>query len=97
VEKDASERQGFDLLRLVNERTAIKILVDGSGIMLSITTKKRAFSFFLARRYVGGKVAPTTDPFPGIVEVCGYDIRRILECWDDLYRIKIVTQAPAPQ
>jgi hypothetical protein len=79
-------------LKFINETTAFKVLVEGNGAMLSITTKKRAFCFFLSGHYVGGKVAPTTDPFPGIVEVCGYDIRKILDRWDDLYRIKIMTR-----
>ena len=80
-------------MRLINETTAFKILLDGDGLMLSITTKSRAFCFFISGHYVGGKVAPTTDPFPGIVEVCDYDIKRILDRWNELYRIKIMTRA----
>jgi hypothetical protein len=68
-------------------------MVDGYGMMLSFTTKERAFCLFISGRYVGLKVAPTTDPYPGIVEVCGYDLRKILARWDELYRIKIVPRA----
>jgi hypothetical protein len=60
--------------------------------MVSFTTKQRAFSFFVSPKFVGGKVAPTTDPYPGIVELCGYDLRKILERWDELYRIKIMNR-----
>lgn len=77
-------------MRFINETTAFKILLEGHGVMLSITTKKRAFCFFLSDRYIGGRVAPTTDPYPGIVEVCGYDLHRILDRWAELYRVKIM-------
>jgi hypothetical protein len=76
-------------MRLLNERTMFKILVDKDGAMFSITTKKRAYFFFLSGEFVGAKVAPTTDPYPGIVEVCGYNIPKILRTWDVLYRIKL--------
>jgi hypothetical protein len=78
-------------MRLLNERTMFKILVDGKGAMFSVTTKRRAYFFFLSGEFVGAKVAPTTDPSPGIVEVCGYDIPAILRNWDRLYRIKLST------
>jgi len=77
------------LVRFLNERTMFKVLVDNTGAMFSVTTKKRAYFFFLSGRYMGAKVAPTTDPYPGIVEVCGYDIPKILSSWDSLYRIKL--------
>jgi len=76
-------------MRLLNERTMFKILVDGKGAMFSVTTKKRAYFFFLSGEFVGAKVAPTTDPYPGIVEVCGYDIPKILHNWERLYRVKV--------
>ena len=76
-------------MRLLNERTMFKILVDEDGAMLSVTTKKRAYFFFLSGEFVGAKVAPTTDPYPGIVEACGYNIPKILRNWDRLYRIKL--------
>lgn len=77
-------------MRILNERTLFKILVNGDGALVSITTKSRAYYFFLSAAYVGARVAPTTDPFPGIVEVCGYNIRRIVREWDRLSRIKLV-------
>ncbi len=66
-----------------------KILVDGNGAMFSVTTKSRAYFFFLSGVYVGAKVAPTTDPYPGIVELCDYDIRKVVKNWDRLYRVKL--------
>lgn len=75
-------------MRLLNERTMFKILVDGEGAMLSVTTKKRAYFLFLSGVFVGCKVAPTTDPYPGIVEMCSYDIKSIVKNWHDLYRVK---------
>lgn len=77
-------------MRLLNEYTMFKVLVDKNGAMLSVTTKKRAYFFFLARGFVGGRVAPTTDPHPGIVEICGYDIPKIIQNWDRLYRLKLL-------
>jgi hypothetical protein len=79
-------------LKFINEATAFKILIEGRGVLLSITTKRRAFYFFLSSRYVGARVAPTTDPYPGIVELCDYDLYRILDRWNELYRIKIMNQ-----
>lgn len=73
-------------MKLVYERTFLKILVDRYGILLGLTTKKRAYFFFVTSLYVGIKVGPTTDPYPGIVEVCGYDISRIVRQWDKLYK-----------
>lgn len=75
-------------MKILNERTMFKILVDGQGAILSVTTKKRAYFLFFSRYFVGGKVGPTTDPYPGIVEVCGYDIEAIVRNWDRLFRVK---------
>jgi hypothetical protein len=77
------------LMRFLNERTMFKILVDGDGAMFSVTTRRRAYFFFLSGTFVGMKIAPTTDPYPGIVEVCGYDIPEILRNWERLYRVKL--------
>ena len=35
------------------------------------------------------RVAPTTDPFPGIVEVSDYEIEKIVENWDAIANIKL--------
>ena len=83
-------------MRILNERTLLKILVEGNGALVAVTTSRRAYYFFMARGFVGCKVAPTTDPYPGIVEVCGYDIRRILREWDSLYRIKLPAKVSKP-
>jgi hypothetical protein len=69
--------------------TPVKILVERSGILLSITTRHRAYFFFLSSLLVGIRVAPTTDPYPGIVEVSGYDIARILHNWNRLANLKL--------
>ncbi len=76
-------------MKIINEATMFKILVEGNGILLSVTTKRRAFFFFISRMFIGMKVAPTTDPYPGIVEVCNYDILRILSNWDKLHTLKL--------
>ena len=75
--------------KLICERTMFKVLVERTGILFSITTKSRAYFFFMCSRCLGIKIAPTTDPYPGIVEVCGYDISRILQNWNRLANIKL--------
>jgi len=85
--EEASAKGGIRL-KIINEATMFKILVEGNGMLLSVTTKKRAFFFFVSRRFIGLKVAPTTDPYPGIVEICDYDILRILSQWDRLHSVK---------
>jgi len=75
--------------KLICERTMFKILVERTGILFSITTKSRAYFFFMCSKCLGIKIAPTTDPYPGIVEVCGYDIRRIVHDWNRLANIKL--------
>ncbi len=77
-------------LRILNERTMFKILVNHDGALLSITTKRCAYFFFLTRVLVGARIAPTTDPFPGIVELSGYDIPKIVSNWKALSRAKVV-------
>lgn len=72
--------------RLVFERTFLKILADRNGLLFAVTTKSRAYFFFVCARYVGVRLGPTTDPYPGIVEVCGYDVERIVREWDRLYK-----------
>jgi hypothetical protein len=76
-------------MKLVQERTAFKVLLERNGLLLSFTTKKMAFFLFLSGGYVGLKVAPTTDPDIGIVELSGYDIPTILRNWDRLSRVKV--------
>ncbi len=66
-----------------------KILLERDGLLFALTLKSRAYFFFLSPGFAGAKIAPTTDPFEGIVEICNYDIARILKNWDRLYRIKI--------
>ncbi len=76
-------------MKLVQERTAFKVLLERNGLLLSFTTRNRAFFLFLSGKFVGMKVAPTTDPDLGIVELSGYDISTILDNWDRLSRAKV--------
>jgi len=80
---------------LIWERTILKILVERTGILFSITMESRAFFFFISASYLGIKVAPTTDPYPGIVEVCGYSIPRIIQNWKKLANIKVTSHEPS--
>ncbi len=76
-------------MRLVQERTALKILLGGEGAIISITMKKRAYFFFLTGTYVGAKIGPTADPDLGIVELCGYRIHDILRNWERLHLVVV--------
>lgn len=64
-----------------------KILLEGNGALLSVTMKNRAFFVFFSSACVGCKTAPTTDPHRGIVELCGYDIKKIVREWPRLHRV----------
>ena len=75
--------------KLIWEQTMFKVLIERTGILFSITTKSRAYFFFACTKLLGIKVAPTTDPYPGIVEVCGYDIPSIVQKWDKLANVKL--------
>ncbi|MGI0078736.1 MAG: hypothetical protein ACRECH_03855 [Nitrososphaerales archaeon] len=66
-----------------------KLLVERSGILFSVTMKSRAYFFFACTKLFAIRVAPTTDPYPGIVEVCGYDISRIVRNWKKIANIKL--------
>jgi hypothetical protein len=70
--------------KFINEATMFKVLVERDGILFSVTLKRRAYYFFLSRLSVGIRVAPTTDPFPGIVELSDYEISKILRNWGRL-------------
>ncbi len=76
-------------MKLVQERTAFKILVNNEGAIISITMKKRAYFFFLTGKYIGAKIGPTADPDLGIVELCGYRIHDILRNWEKLHLVVI--------
>jgi hypothetical protein len=81
-------------MKLINERTLFKILIERHGVLFSITTKKRAFFFFMSSDLFGIRIAPTTDPLPGIVELCGYDIEKIVRDWDNLSNVKFPKKLP---
>jgi len=73
-------------LRLMNESTMFKFIVEKNGAILAVTARRRSFFFFFSVSKVGVGVAPITDPLPGIVEICGYDVKKIGENWDRLSR-----------
>jgi hypothetical protein len=76
-------------MKLVHEQTMLKLLIERTGFLLAVTLKRRAFYFFMSSKLVGMRVTPTTDPYPGIVEVCGFDIPRIVANWDRLSNVKL--------
>ncbi|MEM0121650.1 MAG: hypothetical protein QW514_00400 [Thermoprotei archaeon] len=76
------------MYKLIFEKTFIKILVEKSGILIGVTTRSRAYFFFITAKYTGIRLGPTTDPYPGIVEMCDYDIEKILTMWRELYRYR---------
>jgi hypothetical protein len=67
-----------------------KLLIERSGLLFAVTLKSRAYFFFISTSLVGAKIAPTTDPFEGIVEVCNYVITRIVRDWDKLHLLKLM-------
>jgi hypothetical protein len=69
-----------------------KVLIENTGILFSVTLKQRAYFFFMSTQLLGVRIAPTTDPFPGIVEVCNYEIPLIVDRWDQLANIKLKTK-----
>jgi hypothetical protein len=81
-------------MKFINESTLFKILVERHGILFSITFKTRAFFFFLSSDLIGIRVAPTTDPLPGIVEISDYEIKKIVRDWDTLANIKLPHKIP---
>ena len=83
--------------KLIYERTMFKLLIERTGILFSITTKSRAYFFFVCTKLLGIRVAPTTDPYPGIVEVCGYDLPRIVQNWSKLANIKLREKSKSPK
>jgi hypothetical protein len=79
-------------MKFIQERTMFKLLVENTGALFSVTTRQRAYFFFLSTKMFGAKVAPTTDPYPGIVELCQYDIATIAKRWDALANVKLKTR-----
>lgn len=75
--------------KLIYERTMFKLLIEKTGILFAVTTKSRSYYFFYCTKLAGIRTAPTTDPYPGIVEVCEYDIPRIVHDWGRLANIKL--------
>lgn len=77
-------------MRIMNEATMFKFILEKSGAILAVTVRSRSYFFFLSSRKIGAGIAPITDPHPGIVEICGYDVAKIGENWDRLRRAKVL-------
>ncbi|HYY90868.1 MAG TPA: hypothetical protein VE955_02655 [Candidatus Dormibacteraeota bacterium] len=75
--------------KFIHEKTMFKLLIQKSGILFSITTRQRAYFFFASAKLVGIRIAPTTDPYPGIVEICDYDIPTIVTKWNGLASVRL--------
>ena len=75
--------------RFIQERTMFKLLVEKTGLLFSITTRQRAYFFFISRQLFGIRIAATTDPYPGIVEACDYNISMIINQWDRLSNLVV--------
>jgi hypothetical protein len=43
----------------------------------------------MSTQMFGVRIAPTTDPYPGIVEICNYEIPMIVDKWDEMANIKL--------
>ena len=82
-------------MKFIDERTMFKTLIESNGLLFSITFEDRAFFFLLSRRFIGVKTAPTTDPFPGIVELCDYDLDLIIKEWPRLGNVKETERRPS--
>jgi hypothetical protein len=78
--------------KLIYEQTMFKILIEKTGIIFSVTMKRRAYFFFVSTKLFGIRIAPTTDPDPGIVEICGYDIPAIVDNWEELANVRLKTR-----
>ena len=78
--------------RFIHERTMFKILIEKTGLLFSVTTRERAYFFFASTRLFGIRIAPTTDPYQGIVELCDYDLPKIIDQWDRLANVKLMAK-----
>ena len=83
--------------KLIYEQTMFKLLIEKTGILFAVTTKSRAYFFFVCTKFLGIRTAPTTDPYPGIVEICGYDIPNIVKNWNNLANIKLTKKTKTAQ
>lgn len=79
----------MSIRKLIYEQTMFKLLIERKGILFSVTLKDRAYFFFACTKLFAIRTAPTTDPYPGIVEVCDYDISRIVASWSKIANIKL--------
>jgi len=68
--------------KLISESRKLKVLVEKSGLLLSVTTETYSYLFFFSRRFVGSRKIVTKDR---IVAQAGYDIDRTLKLIDDRY------------
>ncbi len=68
--------------KFISENHTLKVLADATGVVVSLTTKRYSYMFFLSRPLVGFRKIVTADR---IVAKAGYDIGRTVELIDDTY------------
>ena len=68
--------------KVISENHTIRVLAERNGVLISLTTKRYSYLFFLSRPLIGVRKIITRDR---IVAKAGYDIRRTRELIDELY------------
>ncbi len=68
--------------KVISENHTLKVLAEPNGVLLSLTTKRFSYLFFLSRPLVGFRKIVTRDR---IVARAGYDIRRTLALIEQTY------------
>ncbi len=78
TEIESTDRDG----KVISENHTLKVLAERNGLLLSLTTKRYSYLFFLSRPLVGYRKIVTRDR---IVARAGYDIRRTLSLIEQVY------------
>ncbi len=68
--------------KVISENHTLKVLAERNGLLLSLTTKRYSYLFFLSRPLVGFRKIITRDR---IVAKAGYDIARTLSLIEETY------------
>ncbi len=63
-------------MKFISERHSIKLLLHEKGAILSLTTKRYSYLFFISKRFIGMKKVVTADR---IVAQAGYDVHNTLD------------------
>lgn len=69
-------------MKFISEKHSIKILIHEKGAILSLTTKKYSYLFFLSRRFTGVRRVITSDR---IVAQADYDVWNTIELIEKKY------------